>query len=197
MVDDFSEKELNLIKDQEFLLSKNTLSQKIVSKLSETRDVLTGLLDNVTFEFPVGTKLKSGKISKGENYGGLPYFVLDYPAFFASDDVFAYRTIIWWGNEISFTLFLQGSSLLNHQNAILKGKSKLENYYLCVNQTPWEHDFGSENYQLISGLEKARYEQVVKKKDFIKLSVPYSLESISDLSKKAELHLRFLLDLLK
>ena len=48
------------------------------------------------------------KISKGENYKGLPWVVLDYPRLFGREDVFAIRTLFWWGNYFSVTLHLKG-----------------------------------------------------------------------------------------
>jgi len=49
------------------------------------------------------------RISKGENYKGLPWVVLDYPRCFGRDDVLAVRTLFWWGHYFSVTLHLKGS----------------------------------------------------------------------------------------
>src|SRR5450755_2986522 len=48
------------------------------------------------------------RISKGENYKGLPWVVLDYPRAFGRLDVLAVRTLFWWGNYFSVTLHLKG-----------------------------------------------------------------------------------------
>jgi len=50
----------------------------------------------------------SPKISRGENYLGLPYLVLDYPRLFRPDAVLAIRTFFWWGHFFSSTLQLSG-----------------------------------------------------------------------------------------
>ena len=49
------------------------------------------------------------KIAKGENYLQLPYVLLDYPRCFDKENIFAIRTMFWWGNFFSITLHLSGS----------------------------------------------------------------------------------------
>ena len=34
--------------------------------------------------------------------------MLDYPALFKKDEIFALRTMFWWGNFMSITLLLSG-----------------------------------------------------------------------------------------
>ena len=56
----------------------------------------------------LGEKYGSPKISKGENYRGLPYVMLDYPRLFGREEVLAIRTFFWWGHGFSVTLHLKG-----------------------------------------------------------------------------------------
>ena len=78
--------------------------------LSQSERQLKALISASDFEFPSNAFLKAGKISKGDSYLDLPYFVLDYPRLFSKEDVFAYRVMVRWGHEISFTFHLGGHS---------------------------------------------------------------------------------------
>ena len=87
------EKELLILQDTDFLLTKTTVLEKINELLGQTREELKESVENSNFSFPNGIDLLNGKISKGENYKNLPYMVLDYPALFTTKTVFAYRTM--------------------------------------------------------------------------------------------------------
>ena len=63
---------------------------------------------NRGFNLPEEVLIQSPKISRGENYNGLPYVMLDYPRCFGKEDVFAMRTMFWWGNFFSITWHLKG-----------------------------------------------------------------------------------------
>ena len=90
---ELTKEELQLIKDEKFLLTKNNIIAKVSELLSETWDSLKKIHENEKLPFPDQNLATSGKISKGENYLGLPYQVLDYPSLFISKNVFAFRTM--------------------------------------------------------------------------------------------------------
>jgi hypothetical protein len=117
----------------------------------------------------------SGKISKGENYRGLPYLVLDYPAIFRKDDVFAFRTMFWLGNFYSSTLHLQGSFLERFRKQIVKNVDLLGELELnlCVNDTPWEYHYESDNYRPLSSDDL----DILSNHYFLKISRRFELES--------------------
>lgn len=139
----FSRHELVCLHDTDFLLTKRAVGEKM-------QTLLVGLALALADE-PQARALPPirTKVSKGENYRGLPYWVLDYPAIFSGDDVMAYRTICRWGHEFSFTLQLAGKYWEDNR-AILALKydylSSLDGLYLCINHTMWEHHFEADNY---------------------------------------------------
>ena len=99
--------ELSLIQDSDFLLTKVKIISKIFRLLESTENHLRKIINETTFKFPLGTKIKYGKISKGETYLNLPYLILDYPTLFTNTDIFAFRTMFWWGKFFSATIHLQ------------------------------------------------------------------------------------------
>lgn len=198
-----TDKELFILQDTDFLLTKATALVKIQELLAATKKSLEIVVhstenrqqttDNSTFSFPEGTKF-NGKISKGENYRQLPYFVLDYPTLFDNDHIFAYRVMFWWGHFFSFTLHLQGRFLQQYRTTIVKNLdlSDAEKTYISVGETPWEYHYEPDNYQLLSQLNKTS----LFKKDFLKISQKIELEEWKELPEKASEFLERMLSLM-
>ncbi len=117
-----------------------------------------------------------GKIAKGENYKGLPYLVLDYPAIFRKGNVFAVRTMFWWGNFFSISLHLSGeySKYLNEASDCLTFLSQ-KDFYICVNEDEWEHTFQSSNFIDINELDE-KQKQSICEKSFFKIAKKIGLE---------------------
>ncbi|MBL4657963.1 MAG: hypothetical protein JKX73_08185 [Flavobacteriales bacterium] len=144
-----SDQDLSLITDSKFLLAKVEVTSKINGLMEATRSELQALLGSSDFVFPSDVNLSHGKISRGEFYKSLPYFVLDYPASFSKKDIFAFRTMFWWGNFFSCTLHLQGLYLDEHRDSLVKNAGLLlgEDLYIGVGDTPWEYHYETDNYQ--------------------------------------------------
>lgn len=177
-------KDFSYLENEEFLLKKRGISNQIISLLSNTERALKDVVEKSDFQFPENTFLKSGKISKGENYKGLPFFVLDYPRLYSSENIFAFRSMIWWGNEISFSLLLSGESI-NHFKTKLESFYKEKGYYLCVNDTPWEYHFHTSNFQPVSSFSKTQFQNEIRKRKFFKVALKYSLDQINDIPNLA------------
>ncbi|MEQ8878169.1 MAG: hypothetical protein RLQ12_00980 [Cyclobacteriaceae bacterium] len=94
-----TQEEIKILSDKRFLIVKQQLADKIITQLAEIERVLHKAINSSSFNYPEGTFIRSGKISKGENYRSLPFFILDYPRMFTKENAFAFRTMLWWGNE--------------------------------------------------------------------------------------------------
>ena len=164
----FSEKEFNVFSDTDFLLTKVEVIAKMKQLLTDTREELRKRADDTGFSFPYNIDRDEGKISKGENYLGLPYLVLDYPACFSNEDIFAFRTMFWWGNFFSCTLHLQGRSLELYRRFLINNFDKLKKkgLYVSIGKTPWHYHYGSDNYVLATEVDESN----IIHADFIKLS---------------------------
>ena len=116
-----------------------------------------------------------GKITKGENYKGLPYLILDYPALYSKEDIFAVRTMFWWGNFFSISLHVSGkywrSQNIHRYLYHLKGK----NFFICVNENEWEHHFEPDNYYAIDELSQSQI-NTLRGKDFFKIAKKIELK---------------------
>jgi hypothetical protein len=109
----------------------------------------------------------SPKISRGENLEGLPWVMLDCPRFFNQEDVFAIRTLFWWGNFFSITLHLKGKYF---NNKIAQGFTK--HWSICINDNEWRNDFETDNYQALSVCTTTTIENL----KFIKIAKRISLD---------------------
>jgi len=130
-----SKDELELVTNAELILTKNRIIQKVYDlfgELSEDYQQMSKGLDQ-------GLLSISPKISKGENYLGLPWVMMDYPRIFSRTDVFAIRSFFWWGKFFSITLQLQGK-YQQHFSAPLQ-QNLNGNWWLFNSPYAWPHYF--------------------------------------------------------
>ncbi|RYG35601.1 MAG: hypothetical protein EOO01_31385, partial [Chitinophagaceae bacterium] len=96
-----SAEELTMVQDSHWLLTKNSIMQKANVLFGECAAWLQANFPSQPSDHAV--LFNSPKIARGENYEGLPYVMLDYPRLFGKENIFAFRTMFWWGNFISVT----------------------------------------------------------------------------------------------
>lgn len=138
----------------------------------------------------------AGKISRGENYKGLPWLVLDYPRLFGNPDIFAIRSFFWWGNFYSSTLHLAGSHAAQNKDALLGARQVLADgaYYLHIGTDTWAHHFEQDNYIAIAGLDDTSFAALLHRPVPIKIAAKWPLEqwhlAANNLLKSWELLLR-------
>lgn len=192
---EISEKELLILHDTDFLLTKATVLEKINELLGQTRQELKESVENSNFSFPDRTDLLNGKISKGENYKNLPYMVLDYPALFTTKTALAYRTMFWWGNFFSATFHLEGIALNYYRKTITINLDKLlqKDVYIGVGDTPWQYHYEDDNYSL---LNEAHSDFITNCK-FLKLSKKIELKKWNDVPKFSTNFFELVLSVLK
>jgi len=89
-----SEKELELITDGNWILTKNAILKKIDHFLAMLQVTQNEILNQFNNSLPFELIKSSPKISKGENYKGLPYRMLDFPKVFNHSEVFAIFSVL-------------------------------------------------------------------------------------------------------
>ena len=167
-----SDTEKELFCNAQIILTKNSVVQKTVLLLEGVQSILVN--ENFLRNYQIST---SPKISKGENYLGLPYVILDYPRISKGHDLFFIRSMFWWGNFFSSTLQLAGE--------YRKQAKKLEdayyvlserNYFIGINANPWIHHFGEDNYKKTSSLTKEAYVTILEEMPEIKIATCWPLD---------------------
>ena len=113
----------------------------------------------------------SAKISRGEQYLGLPYVVLDFPRCFKNEEILAIRTIFWWGNFFSTQLLLHGAYKEKYKGRLLAGYEKLRDadFSLCVSDSPWHHHFERNNFLPLREMTNHSFQQLLQEKPFTKI----------------------------
>ena len=177
----FNKDDIKFIETSEIIIRKNKLVKSLFNELSLVREELNKILHKEPFQ---GLKIQEGKISKGENYHGLPYLVLDHPAFFKKDNILAMRTIIWWGNYYSFNFLLKGKPLNLYKGNLLVNYKKFKGDFVYIGKSPWIHDL-DKSYQEVQTLDEIVFQEQLIKNKFYKLVRKRPLSDLNNLRKNA------------
>ena len=183
--------EQQLVSDPAWILTKNRIIEKVYLLFGHLSEQYKECAPE---EVVTASVIASGpKISKGENYEGLPYVMLDYPRCFGKEDVFAVRTFFWWGHFFSITLQLKGLYLQQHLPALLKNEELLraQDVWMNVGNEEWQHHFRENNMLLLNKhIEKIQEKEVLKLAFICSLNNWDKAETI--LTEKFQLLLRVL-----
>ena len=175
----FNKEEFDFMSNAELLLRKRVIQEKVFQLLEKTQhEIDTVISPELKSQFP------SGKISRGENYRGLPYLILDHPAHFRIDDIFACRTMFLWGNFFSTTIHLEGKHLEDNRAILADILTDIDptHLYTSCGKTPWHYHYEVDNYtpfraEKIAGLANEK---------FVKVSKKINLQDYADLSQIAK-----------
>ncbi|HMU45163.1 MAG TPA: hypothetical protein PKC72_02290 [Chitinophagaceae bacterium] len=194
-----SQKEMELVNDADVILTKNTILQKAQLILGHIAEHQQKLISNRKNRLADGLVHTSPKISRGENYKGLPWLMLDYPRKFEKENFFAIRTMFWWGNFFSITLHISGQyqKLFSSKVILSHQRLKEEEFYVCRNNEQWEHHFENENYLQISMIDKKQFEEIIQRSDFFKLSFKIPIERWDEAIDILLEKFRFLIEILE
>lgn len=119
------------------------------------------------------------KISRGENYKGFPWVVLDYPRSFGREDVFAIRSLFWWGHYFSVTLHLKGRYKEICLPAIRSRISVLAaaGFHICISADEWRHELAADHYSPLEGMPPETLDPLLDRPGFLKFSAVTALEN--------------------
>jgi len=176
------------VTDPAWILTKNSVMGKVVelmAGLSETYKPLWAESMKRLQEraphllFPE----TSPKISRGENYKGLPWVILDYPRYFGREDIFAIRSMFWWGHTFSLTLHLKGKYKELFLPDIKRFSPELNavDFMVSVSDDEWRHEHVPENYQPLWGNE-----DLTEERKFLKLSASLTLDHWDNAPERLE-----------
>lgn len=165
--------ELAMASDKNIILTKLAVTDKAFSLFGSEVPIIT----NIFKPLLVHNKNLAGsipKIYKGENYNGFPYVMMDYPATFEKENIFAIRTMFWWGNFISITLHISGTHKKFWEKNIFTKLETSEDFFIAMGENEWQHHFEADNYILFS-LLTAEQKKMIAEKNFLKISLKYEL----------------------
>ncbi len=157
-----SQFESELVNSADWIFTKQNIINKVGTLFGE---MLHEYKQISLIESPVIPGLdpaQNGKISKGENYKGLPYVMLDYPALFSKEAIFAIRSMFWWGNFFSITLHISSQNLLKDLCiADLLIHLQGSDFFICINDNEWDHSFDRLNYIPIDEIDSVQIKKIL------------------------------------
>lgn len=183
-----SAKELELVCNGDWILTKNNIISKVYQMFGELAHGMQTLIGVEGASLPEEAKLGKPKISRGENYRGLPYVMLDYPRHFTKESTLAVRTMFWWGNFFSISLQVSGNPaerMMARLTAAFPYLQKLD-YWLCINADPWEHHFEADNYVPVMHFTQHEFDTRVTTAKFIKVAKKIPLDQWEGATKFLE-----------
>ncbi len=156
------------------LLTKNSVINKVYQLFGQLSEAYANEIE--AFDTAREVKRISPKISKGENYQGLPWVMLDYPRFFSGNNIFAIRTMFWWGNHFSQFIILKGAYLPAGIAIKILELAASGNIYLCTSTDQWEHHFDENNMVHLNKMNQQEVAATIKKCGFLKLGTKIPIE---------------------
>jgi hypothetical protein len=183
-----SGRETRMVKDAKVILTKNDIMKKVIQLFNSLQENYHAYC---TTDF-------NPKISKGENYKGFPWVVLDYPRNFRSGNFSSIRTMFWWGHYFSITLHVSGQykekageKLKHHFESMRK-----DDYFIFAGDDQWEHDLGSKNYLSMKKLNREKLDAIIVNRPFIKVAAKYPLEDWQKVQRRLTKRFKLLLSLM-
>ena len=208
--------EMALVQDAEMILTKNSILGKVVELMAGLAGEYRGLLADSckliadreegkadSYKLIAEIERLGPKISRGENYKGLPYVVLDYPRVFGREDVLAVRTMFWWGHYFSVTLHLKGRYQELFMPVIRErlGMLGAAGWHIGESDEEWRHEVEPGNYRsLAAGQGDAvrsdgETDRLLSGRPFLKLSATCPLDKWEDAAVILQGQYRMLLGL--
>jgi len=175
-----SSSELELMQNAEIILTKNKILEKVKELLGEVQEKQT----NFTKQFSLKNEIfkVSPKISKGENYLGLPYLILDYPRQSSENNFFFIRAMFWWGNYFSCTLHLTGDVKNSVKENIKQSYTELKSCFIGINSDQWVHHLEETDYKNIGLLTRSEFEQHCDQFNHLKIAAKFPLSEWTNAS---------------
>jgi hypothetical protein len=166
-----SAKEQELVCNTDWILTKHRIIQKVYALFGEQAIFMQQHLVKEKMKLPADINIAEPKISKGENYGSLPYVMLDYPRCFQKEKTLAIRTFFWWGNFFSINLQLSGEYKEKFLPALQKKILQLQqgDYWICISNNPWQHHFEEGNYTSLKKCSAEKFSSILNRESFIKI----------------------------
>lgn len=168
----------------EWILTKNGILQKIGDLMLQWQAAYASLLAREAPGLLSTIQPYAFKVSRGENYQGLPWMVLDYPRLFVQQDILAIRTFFWWGQYVTLTLHLAGKWKKASEESLVESYGLLarEGFLISLVDDPWIHEQHNGFTSPISSLDREAYLREIRVRDFVKISRIYPIEQVENLA---------------
>ena len=178
-----SDKELALVQNGDWILTKHAIIQKVFALMNQSIPVIDQFISSPC-KVIRDMQIQMPKIFKGENYLSLPYVTLDHPRFFKQQNILAVRTMFWWANFFSITFHVAGEYKEIFGQKIIANYHKIpSSVFFCIHEEQWHHHFAQDNYRPVKEFDANEMETLIKDKHFIKLALKFDLTSFDQMGE--------------
>ncbi len=194
----FDKNESELLFNTVLFPLKRQVNQKLYLLFEQIKLRLKDTNQHKQFIFPEGTDSQTGKISQGENYLSYPWVMLDFPKLFNKDEIFAFRTMFWYGHYFSCSMLLSGNCAAYYLPQILKNRNLLTGtaIYISMHVDPWQHEVNDAFCVPQEMLTDAEIVSFVEEKGFIKMTGKFTSTNPAEIEKKVLEKYKILLEVL-
>lgn len=170
----------------DWILTKNRVLDQITGFLANLQLAQHEWVQEHASQLPAEVIANPAKISKGEQYLGLPYRVLDFPRLFGATDMFAIRTLFWWGHYFTVNLVLAGEWKQQACDSLIASFDTLQEKetHICTGDDPWIHQISSEYYREIASLSRVEWEKIIREQAVVKLTTRHPLTDWEQLDQR-------------
>ncbi len=181
-----SEEEQLLVMNGNWILTKNRVLDQVSTFLASLQEEQSDWIRKQAPGLPASVLAIPAKLSKGEQYLGLPYRVLDYPRCFGVVDTFALRTIFWWGHYFTVNLQLAGHWKKETAPSLIAAFTEMQegNILICTGTDPWQHQLSEDAYRPARAMNREEWEKIILEQAFIKLSARQELSDWEQLGER-------------
>lgn len=143
-VDAFTAEEAALLADRTRFAVKARAQAKVRAQLEALERALRQDCRLVSLAAPVGWNRERSQLVKGEHLEDCPYQYLDYPKHFVDGTAFTFRTLVWWGHQVTFAWLFDGVSVPHVTRRLLARYHELAEKGLLIGRAPglWEWKVG-------------------------------------------------------
>jgi len=187
--------ESDLVKRTDWILAKRSTIDKVSGFFGMLAERYRERLPEGGAGLPAFLRNAVPRIARGENYLGLPYVMMDFPAVFHREGILAVRTFFWWGHFFSITLHVSGKYVACLDIAAMAPVLEERHFFVCVNTDEWNHTFEPENYAPAGGVSDAR--QWREPAAFLKIAKRIGVEAWEEIPLFLEAGFRDVLRLLE
>lgn len=175
-----TKKELLFAGSAEYPLTKQIIIKKLIKTL---QDITPGVAEKhhnlllINKNEPI-----AGKLSRGDNYRGMPYLVMDTPQIKGQDFPVLFRMMFWWGHYFVLHFYIKKEHTTNLNINGLKGS-----YINKSDKKLWENDLDHKSWIKLKDLSTKKLGAIADQNNYIHLATKVKLKDhhrIGEISTK-------------
>ncbi|NTW50623.1 MAG: hypothetical protein HGB19_13015 [Chlorobiales bacterium] len=164
--------EIELLSNKSFYEQKIRATEKLKALMHEIRLEYRSFINPSELYCPPETDFERGQITKGENYEGYPYVILDFPKYFSKMEIFTFRTMFWYGHGLIFSVILAGERLPHYRARFTSNYDMLvQNGIVIGKRDMW--DWREEACLKLTTANRTKTEKIQSTLPFMKLISQY------------------------